>query len=199
MVKKSKLLKLLVSLGAKGILCIICLASVGAALVTFSTAVTLTSTVQLTQGVNTAAWTIYVNEQNLIKYIPGGAAELTLDTGNTATYSFKVVTDANKVCAVQVGLVAAVDDTKFSKFDITVRSSTGEGWSDETLYAASTGTGTKAAVNGLVADDVAYIHQAESTTKYYEVKVTYSYDLLSSDAGIGLTLNTIPLPQDSFA
>jgi hypothetical protein len=91
-----------------------------------------------------------------------------------------------------------VEDTKFSKFEITVRSSTGADWSDETLYAASTTTTTKAFVNGLVADDVGYVHQAASTTKYYEVKVTYSYDLMSSGAEIGLTFNTIPLPQDSF-
>jgi hypothetical protein len=198
MVKKSKLFKLLVSLGIKGVLCIICLASIATALVTYSTAITANPTVQLTQGATSATWTLYVNEVDQVRYLPGGFSEPTLSTGNTATYSFKVVTDGNKVCAVKVALDAAVDNTKFSQFDITVRSSTGSDWGPETIYSASTGTSTKDSINGLTLGDAAYIHQTTFTTKYYEVKVTYSYDLLDDNSAVPITLRLTPLPQDSF-
>lgn len=195
--KKSKLFKLFLSLGIKGIVCILCLASMAVALVTYTAQITATPTVQLTQGSTTAAWTLYVNEVDQVRYMPGGLTEATLNTGDTATYCFKVVTDANKVCAVKVELTTAMDPAKFSKFDITVRSSTGDAWGAETLYAASTGAGTKAAIDGL-ASDAGYIHQAVSSTNYYEVKVTYSYDLVDNSTAIPITLRLTPLPQDSF-
>ncbi len=196
--KKSKLFKLFLSLGIKGIVCILCLASMAVALVTYTAQITATPTVQLTQGATTAAWTLYVNEVDQVRYMPGGLTEATLDTGDTATYCFRVVTDAQKVCAVKVELTTAMDPTKFSKFDITVRSSTGDAWGAETLYAASTGAGTKAAIDGLTLGDAGYVHQAVSTTKYYEVKVTYSYDLVDNSTAIPITLRLTPLPQDSF-
>ena len=80
-----------------------------------------------------------MNEVNQARYMPGGFSEPTLNTGDTSTYSFKVVTDANKVCAVKVDLTSEMDESKFSNFVITVRSSTGGSWGAETLYAASTG------------------------------------------------------------
>jgi hypothetical protein len=201
MVKKSKLLKLIVSLGIKGVICIVCLASVGFALVTYDGTVTTTPTQQLTVGTIDSAWKIYVNEVNQVRYVPGDPDQFTLPTLNTAdtgTYSFKVVTDANKVCAIKVGLTTAMDITKFSKFDITVSSSSGGAWGAETLYAASTTGTTKAAVNGLVQDDVAYIHQTTSATKYYEIKVTYSYDLVDDNTAIPVHLQLVPLPQNDF-
>lgn len=198
MIKKSKLFKLLVSLGIKGILCIICLASVATALVTYTTAITVNPTVQLTQGATTATWTLYINEVDQVRYLPGGFDKSTLNTANTATYSFKVTTDANRVCAVKVELDAAVDENKFSKFDLTVLSSTGTDWSAETLYSASTGTGTKAAIDGLTTGDAAYIHQSTSTTMYYEVKVTFSYNLVDDTTPIPITMRLTPLPQGSF-
>jgi hypothetical protein len=201
MVTKSKLVKLFISLGVKGILCIICLASVGAALVTYTTNIAITPTVQLTQGETTATWTLYVNEFNLNKYIPsgdGGVTEMVLNPADPHSYSFKVVTDADKVCAVKVELVAPVDTEKFSKFDITVLSSTGTSWDPEPLYTTSTGSTTKAAVNGLLADQVGYVHQDVTTTKYYEVKVNYNYDLKADDTPITVTLRVTPLPQDGF-
>lgn len=130
--------------------------------------------------------------------MPGGFSEPTLDTGDTGTYSFKVVTDANKVCAVKVELTTAMDTSKFSKFDITVQSSTGDAWGAETLYAASTGGTTKVAVNGLIQGDVAYIHQTTSSEKYYEVKVTYSYDKVDDNTPIPVYLRLTPLPQNNF-
>ena len=198
MVKKGKLLKLFISLGIKGIICIVCLASVAFALVSYTSTVTTTPTQQLTVGTDTAAWTIYVNEVNQIRYLPGGPSEPTLDTGDTGTYAFKVVTDADKVCAVKVELTSAMAGAKFSNFDITVRSSTGGAWGAETLYAASTGGGTKASIDGLTPSDAAYIHQATSTTKYYEIKVTYSYDKVDDPTPIPVTLRFTPLPQDNF-
>ncbi len=198
MVNKNKLFKLFVSLGIKGIMCILCLASMGVALVTYTTQITATPTLQLTQGATTATWMLYVNEVDQVRYMPGGFTEPTLDTGNSATYCFRVVTDAYKVCAVKVELITAMDPTKFSKFDITVRSSTGAAWGAETLYSAATGGGTKAAIDGLTPGDAGYVHQAASSTKYYEVKVTYSYDLVDNSTEIPITLRLTPLPQDGL-
>ena len=130
--------------------------------------------------------------------MPGDFSEPTLNTSDTNTYALKVVTDSNKVCAVKIELTAAVNSSKFSNFEVTVRSSTGGAWSDETLYAASTGATTKTYVDGLVSSDAAYIHQAVSTTKYYEIKVTYSYDKVDETAQIAITFQYTPLPQDNF-
>jgi hypothetical protein len=201
MLKKSKLVKLFVSLGINGIICIICLASVAVALVNYQGTVTTSPTRQLTVGTISDAWTIYVNEVNQVRYVPGVPDQFTLptlDTGDTGTYSFKVVTDANKVCAVKVELVTAMDPLKFSRFDITVSSSTGGAWGTETLYAGSTGGTTKAAVDGLIQGDAAYVHQANSDTKYYEIKVTYSYDKIDNNTQIPVVLELTPLPQNDF-
>ncbi len=201
MPKKSKIVKLFISIGIKGVLCIVCLASVAFALVTYSTAVTITPTQQLTAGVGTSAFTVYVNEVNQVRYVPGttgGFSELTLNTGDTTTYAFKVVTDAHKVCAVKVELQSAMDGLKFSNFDVTVRSSTGGAWGTETLYDAATGTNAKASINGLTPGDAAYVHQDVSTTKYYEIQVTYSYDKVDTNTAITPTFVFTPLPQDGF-
>ncbi len=198
MAKKSRLAKLFVSLGIKGIVCMLCLASIGVALVTYTTAITANPTVQLTQGATTASFQPYINEQNVNRYVPGDLAEPVLVTDNTATYCFKVVTDAHKVCAVKIELTGAVDDAKFSRFDITVESSTGGAWGAETIYLAATGTGTKTAINGLIAGDAGYVHQATSSTVYYLVKITYSYDLVDDSDPIPITLRLTPLPADGF-
>ena len=108
MSNNTKSRKLLRSLGVKGIICalclIVCLASVSVALVTYTGAVTLTPTVQLSVGTATVSWTIYQNDQNIVKYMPGDSAEATLNTADSTTYAFKVVTDANRECAVEVEL-----------------------------------------------------------------------------------------------
>ena len=117
MLNKRKILKLFASLGIKGVLCLICLficlASISFALVTYTSTVTITPTVQLSVGTTTASWTIYVNEVNQVQYMPGGASATTLNTGDTSTYAFEVVTDANKVCAVEVELTTAMDPPNF--------------------------------------------------------------------------------------
>jgi predicted peptidase len=131
--------------------------------------------------------------------MPGGFSEPTLSTGDTGTYAFKVVTDANKVCAVKVELTSAMNASKFSNFDITVQSWTGGAWGAETLYAASTGGTTKASINGLTLGDAAYIHQDISLTKYYEIQVTYSYDKVNETSQIPVTFQFTPLPLDVFS
>jgi hypothetical protein len=198
MATKGKLTKLFVSLGIKGILCIICLASVTAALVTYTSTITATPMMQLTQGATTAIWNLYVNEVDQVRYLPGGFQEATVSGSDTSTYCFEVTTDANKACAVKIQLVSAMDTSKFSRFDITVRSSTGEGWSNETIYTTSTGSSVKAVINGLTADDAAYVHQDVSATKYYEVRVTYSYDKVDSEEAIPVTVQLTPLPLNGF-
>jgi intein-encoded DNA endonuclease-like protein len=139
-----------------------------------------------------------VNDVNQVRYLPGGSAEPTLNTGESSTYAFKVVTDTNKVCAIKIELTSAVNGSKFSNFNITVRSSTGGAWTDETLYAGATGVSTKSYINGLTGGDAGYVHQAASTTRYYEVKVTYSYDKVDATAQVTATFQYTPLPQNSF-
>ena len=198
MTAKRRLLKIIVSLGVKGILCLICLSSVCFALVTYTSSVTISPMVQLGVGTATASWNIYVNEVNQTRYMPGGFSEPTLNTGDISTYAFKVTTDANKVCAVKVTITTQMDNTKFSNFNITILSSTGGAWSAETLYSASTGGTTKTSIDGLTQGDAAYIHQAVSNTKYYEILVTYSYDLVSDNTEIPVTFQFTPLPQAGF-
>src|SRR3990170_2089132 len=152
--------KLLAIVGVKGLLCLASLTMVALALVTYAATVTVNPTQQFTIGATSASWTVYVNDVNQVRYLPGGSAEPTLDTGDSSTYAFKAVTDGNKVCAIKIELTSAVDGSKFSNFNIAVRSSTGGAWSDETLYAGATGATTKSYINGLTGGDAGYIHQA---------------------------------------
>jgi hypothetical protein len=131
--------------------------------------------------------------------MPGGFSEPTLSSGDTSTYAFKVVTNANNGCAVEVELTSAMNASKFSQFDITVLSSvTGGTWSAEPLYTNPTGTATTASINGLIQGDTAYIHQGGSTTNYYAIQVTYSYNLVADNTQIPMTFEFTPLPQASF-
>lgn len=197
---KKRRISVLVALGIKGILCLICLSvlTFTFALVTYTETATINPIQQFTQGTTGASWNIYVNEVNQVKYLPGGVSESTLNVTDSNTYAFKVVTDGVKVCAVKIELTGAVDSSKFSNFQITVRSSTGSAWSDETVYAAETGATTKPYIDGLIADS-GYIHQALSTIVYYEIKVIYSYDKVDSTTQLPITFRFTPLPQDSFA
>ncbi|MEM3464165.1 MAG: hypothetical protein QW667_06905 [Candidatus Bathyarchaeia archaeon] len=190
--------KLWTTLGAKGFLCIAAMIAIVLSLVAYTATVTITPTQQFTIGATTSSWTVYVNDVNENRYLPGGSTEPTLNTSDANTYAFKVVTDANQVCAVKIELLSPVDSNKFSNFNITVKSSTGGAWADETLYAAATGSTTKPYIDGLISGDAGYIHQAASTTKYYLIKVTYSYDKVDETAEIEVTFQYTPLPQDSF-
>jgi hypothetical protein len=195
--------KFLAALGLKGILCLASLVMIGLALVTYSSTVTITPQSQFTLGATSDSWTIYVNDVDKVRYLPSsgtpaGSQEPTFDDGNSDTYSFKVVTDADRNCAVKIELTSAVNSSKFSKFDITAKYWTGSAWTDETLYDAPTGSTTKSHIDGLVNDDAGYIHQTTSTTRYYLIKVTYSHDLVDETTQITVTCRYTPTPQEAF-
>ncbi len=144
-----------------------------------------------------------MNDVDETRYLPGsgspaGSAEPTFNSSDTSTYAIKVVTDADKVCAVKIDLTSAVNSSKFSNFNITARFWTGAAWADEPMYDAATGSTTKSYIDGLSAGDAGYIHQAVSTTRYYLIKVTYSYDLVDATDQVTVTFQYTPFPQDSF-
>jgi hypothetical protein len=185
-------------LGVKGFICISSLVMVALALVTYTASVTLNPKVQFSIGATSDSWAVYINDVDKARYLPGSAAEPVLDANNPNTYAFKVETDANQACAVKIELTSAVDNSKFSKFQITVKYWDGSAWADETLYAASTGNTTKPYIDGLANGDNGYVHQSASTTKYYLIKVTYSYDQVGETTQVATTFKYTPLPQSSF-
>lgn len=185
-------------LGVKGVLCLASLTMIALALVSYTASVTITPTIQFSIGATSDSWAVYVNDVDKVRYLPGGVAEPKFDANNSNTYAFKVVTDANQVCAVKIELTSAVNSSKFSKFQITAKYWTGAAWADETLYDAPTGSTTKTYINGLTPGDAGYIHQALSTTRYYLIKVTYSYDLVDETTQVTATFQYTPLPQNSF-
>jgi hypothetical protein len=190
--------KIVAVLGAKGILSLASLTMIALALVTYTASVVIDPTQQFTIGATSDSWTVYVNDVDKVRYLPGGASEPTFDSGDTNTYAFKVVTDADQVCAVKIELTAAVNSSKFSNFNITAKYWTGAAWADETLYDAATGSTTKSYIDGLSGGDAAYVHQAVSTTRYYLIKVLYSYDQTDETDQVSVTFQYTPLPQDSF-
>jgi hypothetical protein len=190
--------KLKVIFGVKGLLCLASLSLIAFALVTYTANVIINPVQQFTIGSTSDSWSVYVNDVNKIRYLPGGSTELTLDTGNTSTYAFKAVTDAQKLCAIKIELTSAINSSKFSNFNITAKYWSGSAWTDETIYNAATGSTPKSYIDGLTLGDSAYIHQALSTTRYYSVKVAYSYDKVDETAQTTATFQYTPLPQDSF-
>jgi len=184
-------------LGLKGILALSSLATIAVALVIYSAAVTVTPTQQFTIGSTSDSWTIYVNEVNQARYLPGADTEPTFNSGDTDTYAFRVVTDADKVCATKIELTSAMDNTKFSNFDVTVDYWTGAAWASATLYDAPTGSTTVTDIDGLTTT-AGYIHQAVSTDTYYLVTATYSYDLVDTNTDVTATFQYTPLPADAF-
>jgi len=184
-------------LGLKGILALSSLTTIAVALVIYSAAVTVTPTQQFTIGATSDSWSIYVNEVNQVRYLPGADSEPTFDSGDTGTYAFSVVTDADKVCAVQIELTSAMDNAKFSNYDVTVEYWTGAAWASATLYDAATGSTTVTDIDGLTTT-AGYIHQGFSATTYYLVTVTYSYDLVDTNTDVTATFQYTPLPADAF-
>jgi len=185
-------------LGLNGILVLAALTTIGLALVTYSATVQVNPIQQFTIGATSDSWTVYVNEVNQVRYLSGGSSQPTFNASDTDTYAFKVVTDANKVCAVKIELTEAVNSSKFSNFNITAQYWTGAAWADATLYDAATGSTSKSSIDGLTGGDAGYIYQAVSTTTYYLIKVTYSYDLVDETDQVTATFQYTPLPQDSF-
>lgn len=196
--------KLKMVLGVKGLLCLASLIVIALALVTYATPVTIAPTKQFTLGAASASWTIYVNDVDRNRYLPGSGTPAGSQTPSAPndidvnTFAFKVVTDTAMVSAVKIELTSAVDNTKFSKFQITAMYWNGSAWVGEILYAAATGATTKAYIDGLTAGDAGYIHHTVSLTRYYLIKVTYSYDLVDTITSIVTTFRYTPLPQASF-
>jgi len=171
---------------------------IAVAFVTYTGTVTITPAQQFTIGVTTDSWIIYVNDVNEVRYLPGGSTQPTFNASDSDTYAFKVVTDADKVCAVKVELTSAMNSSKFSKFEITAEYWNGSAWNVETLYDAATGSTTKSYIDGLASGDAGYVHQRTSETAHYLVKVTYSYDQVDETTQMTATFQYTPLPQDSF-
>jgi len=191
----NRLAKLRVILGVKGLLCLASLTLIAFALVSYTATVTINPTQQFTIGANSSSWTVYVNDVNKVRYLPGGAVVPTFNAGNTSTYAFKVVTDGQKNCSVKIELTSLVNSSKFSNFNITLKYWNVSAWIDETLYQAPTGSATKSYIDGLTLGDAGYVHQAISTIRYYLVKVTYSYDKVDATDQITTTFRYTPLPQ----
>jgi hypothetical protein len=185
-------------LGVKGVLCIISMTMIVLALMVYTVSIAITPTLQFTTGAASSSWIVYVNDVNKARYLPGGMAQPTFNASNPNTYAFKVVTDVNQVCAVKIELTAAVNASKFSNFTITIEYWNSVAWVSGTLYTAATGSTTKPYINGLTIGDSGYVHQDLSTTRYYLIKVTYSYDKVSDTTQIATTFQFTPLPQGSF-
>lgn len=196
----SKLVKIL---GVKGFLCLAAMTMIALALVPYTATVTISQTQQFTVGATSASWTIYVNDVNQTRYLPGsgspaGSEEPTFNASDSSTYAFKVVTDADKVCAVKIELTSAVNNSRFSKFEITAKYWNVSVWENETLYNATTGSTTKSYIDGLTSGDAGYVHQGKSETAYYLIQVIYSYDQVDETTEVTVTFQYTPVPQDSF-
>lgn len=160
----------------------------------YTTTISIQPYKQLSQGVSSASWTIYVNEVNQVQYVPGATTEPTFNANDATTYAFNVTTDANKACSVEIGLTEAVSSSDFSSFQITVLYWTGSAWSPATLYTSATGSITMSYIDGTTSTP-GYIQQAVSTSMYYLVAITYSYNLVDSTTPISVNLQYTPLPQ----
>jgi hypothetical protein len=185
-------------LGIKGVLCIISMTMIVLAFVVYTVSLVITPTLQFTTGATSSSWTVYINDVNKARYLPGGMAEPTFNASDPNSYAFMVVTDANQVCAVKIELTSAVNASKFSNFNITIEYWNNVAWVSGTLYSAATGSTTKSYINGLTAGDFGYVHQDLSTTRYYLIKVTYSYDKVGETTQVASTFQFTPLPQNSF-
>jgi hypothetical protein len=148
-------------------------------------------TSQFTLGASTDSWTVYINEVNQVRYLPGGSI-IPIDT---STYAFRVTTGAGKGCSVQIQLTTAMSSSLFSNFDITVMYwSSGTGWTAATLYdAASGGSPLAGPIDGLTTNP-GYIQQGANADVYYLVRVTYSYDKVDTTTPVTATFQYTPLP-----
>lgn len=190
-------------LGVKGFLCLVSLAAVVLALVSYTAPVTITPTGQFAIGATTASWTVYVNDINETRNLPGSGSPAGSQTpifsdSDPTSYAFKVTTDIGQVCAVKIELTTAVDSSRFSRFEITAKYWNGSTWTDEALYDAPSGSTTKSYINGLTLGDAGYIHQDLATTGYYLIIVKYSYDLVDETTLVTATFQYTPLPRDAF-
>lgn len=198
-----KAIKLGAILGVKGFLCLASMTMIALSLTTYMATIYITPKQQFTVGATSASWTVYVNDVNETRYLPGsggpaGSGEPTFNASDSSTHAFKVVTDEDYVCAVKIELISAMNSSKFSKFEITAKHWNGSAWNDEPLYDAATGSNPKSYINGLTSGDAGYIHQCTSETAYYLIEVTYSYDQVDETSQVTVEFQYEPLPQSSF-
>lgn len=194
--------KLGAMLGLKGILCLAALTLVTLALVSYTATVTITPVNPFAQGATADDWTIYINDVDQVRYLPGDGTPAgsivpaSSPNGGVNTYAFKVDTDAGRSMAVNITLTSPADSTKFSKFQITVLfwNATDSSWDAATLYDAPTGGSTKSYIDGLTSD-YGYIQHAVSTSRYYLMQVTYSYDSVETTTAVTVDFSYTPVPQ----
>ncbi len=189
-----KIQKIGLILGLKGFLAVSSLIAIAMALVIYSASITVTPIQQFTIGSSSDSWTLYVNEINQARYLPGGSSLPAFDPDDVDTYAFRVATDAEKTCAVKIELTSAMDSGKFSNFDITVDYWNGAAWVSAALYDSVLGSSTITEIDGLSVGAAGYIHQDVSMTTYYLVKATYSYDLVDDITPITTTFQYTPMP-----
>jgi hypothetical protein len=191
----SKIRKIRALLGIKGLLAIASLTSIALALVVYTTAVTMQPTSQFTLGTSADSWTVYVNEVNEVRYLPGGDTQPGGAGGVPNAYAFRVVTDATKACAVQIELTSSIDSSLFTNFEIRVFQyiTATNSWAAETIYDSPTGSTTMSYINGILGE-TGYIQQGTSDDTYYLVEVTYSYDKVDTLTAITATFQYTPLP-----
>jgi len=199
--------KLRAILGVKGSLCLLSLAIVVLALVAYTAEVTITPTKQFTIGATTQSWTIYVNDVNQIRYLPGSGSPTGSAVPATTppvladptSFAFHLVTNAtveSKACAVNITLDSPVNSSKFSKFEIRVMSWVGavSDWVSVTIYDLPSGGGTKSFIDGLT-NDFGYVQQLAGQSTFYLLTMTYSYDRVDTTTAITVTFLYTPLPQ----
>lgn len=194
--------RLKAALGIKGFLCIVSLVAIGLALVVYTATVTITPTSMFTLGATTDSWTIYVNDVSQTRYLPSNGSTPAGSfppngppaVGSPSTYAFYVSTGADKVCAVNITMPSPVNSSKFSSFQITVKQWAVGSWVGIDVYDAPTGGSTKSFIDGTT-NDFGYVQHPVSTSAYYVICVTYSYDLVDSTSQVNATFQYTPLPQ----
>jgi hypothetical protein len=193
----NKIRKIRALLGIKGLLAIASLTSIAIALVVYTTAVTINPTSQFTLGTSADTWTVYVNEVNEVRYLPGADTQPGGTGGVPSAYAFRA-TGNGKACAVQIELTSAVDSTLFSNFEIRVLQwvPATNTWAAATLYDQATGGSSIGYINGLgTPPAIGYIQQpGASADTYYLVEATYSYDKLPTLTSMTVTFQYTPLP-----
>ncbi len=195
--------KLKAALGTKGLLCIASLITIALALVYYSATVTITPKKIFTVGATSHSWTVYVNDENEIRYLPSNASTPagsfppnSPSISDPNTYAFYVSTEADKACAVNITMSTPADSSKFSKFEVTVKQwvPATSSWANTLLYNAPTGGSIKSFIDGTT-NDYGYVQHPVSTNTYYLICVTYSYDLVDTTDLVTVTFQYTPLPQ----
>ena len=187
----NKITKISALLGIKGLLAVASLTTIAVALVFYTASVIITPTTQFTLGVNSDSWTVYVNDINQVRYLPGD--NIPPPTGAANAFSLDTT---NRGCAVQIELTSAMDSGLFSNFDITVMyyDPTIPGWTSAQLYDSATGGSTITSINGLTTT-TGFIRQALGTgATSYLIRVTYSYDKVADTTAVTADFQYTPLP-----